>query len=95
MPWRRYILAAAVGLGVGFVLFYALAWVVSICVRYAQFSTRWWVAPVVVACVAAAVVAVLVARDSRRRDTETRCRKCGYILRGISEPRCPESGERI
>ncbi|MHC4442524.1 MAG: hypothetical protein ACYTF1_24085 [Planctomycetota bacterium] len=28
-------------------------------------------------------------------DGETRCRKCQYILRGISEPRCPECGERI
>ena len=28
-------------------------------------------------------------------DRETRCRKCGYILRGITEPRCPECGERI
>ena len=28
-------------------------------------------------------------------DDETRCRKCGYILRGISEPRCSECGERI
>ncbi len=28
-------------------------------------------------------------------DTETRCRKCGYILRGIPEPRCSECGERI
>ena len=28
-------------------------------------------------------------------DGETRCRKCGYILKGISEPRCPECGERI
>ncbi len=26
---------------------------------------------------------------------ETYCRKCGYILRGVSEPRCPECGERI
>ncbi len=26
---------------------------------------------------------------------ETRCRKCGYILRGITELRCPECGERI
>ncbi len=26
---------------------------------------------------------------------ETRCRVCGYILRGIPEPRCPECGERI
>jgi uncharacterized paraquat-inducible protein A len=28
-------------------------------------------------------------------DGETHCRKCHYILRGISEPRCPECGERI
>ena len=27
--------------------------------------------------------------------SETRCRKCNYILRGITEPRCPECGERI
>lgn len=30
-----------------------------------------------------------------RGDSETRCRKCGYILRGITEPRCSECGERI
>ena len=23
-----------------------------------------------------------------------RCRRCGYILRGLTEPRCPECGER-
>jgi hypothetical protein len=28
-------------------------------------------------------------------DNETHCRKCGYILRGISEPRCSECGELI
>jgi len=26
---------------------------------------------------------------------ETRCRKCGYILKGITEPRCSECGEQI
>ena len=26
---------------------------------------------------------------------QTRCRKCGCILRGITEPRCSECGERI
>ncbi len=26
---------------------------------------------------------------------ELRCRKCDYILRGITEPRCPECGEGI
>lgn len=30
-----------------------------------------------------------------RSPKETRCRKCGYILRGIREPRCPGCGERI
>jgi hypothetical protein len=28
-------------------------------------------------------------------DNETRCRKCHYILRGITKPRCPECGEKI
>ena len=31
----------------------------------------------------------------RSKDNETRCRKCNYILRGITEPRCPECGEAI
>lgn len=26
---------------------------------------------------------------------ETRCRKCRYILKGLSAPRCPECGEPI
>ena len=26
---------------------------------------------------------------------ETLCRRCGYILRGLTEPRCPECGEPI
>jgi len=30
-----------------------------------------------------------------RLDGETRCRKCGYILKGLTEPRCSECGERI
>lgn len=28
-------------------------------------------------------------------DPYTRCRKCGYILCGLSRPRCPECGEAI
>lgn len=28
-------------------------------------------------------------------DLQTRCRKCDYILAGITEPRCTECGERI
>jgi hypothetical protein len=40
---------------------------------------------------------VLTRRYGPRPDyeRETLCRRCGYILRGITEPRCPECGERI
>ena len=34
-------------------------------------------------------------RAKRDGEMETRCRKCQHILRGITEPRCPECGERI
>ena len=32
---------------------------------------------------------------SRLHVGETVCRKCGYILKGITKPRCSECGERI
>ena len=28
-------------------------------------------------------------------DGHLHCLKCGYVLKGLSEPRCPECGERI
>ena len=43
-----------------------------------------------------AVYGVLTLRwGPKASDNETRCRKCDYILRGITEPRCPECGEVI
>jgi zinc transporter ZupT len=45
--------------------------------------------------IALAVRAVLTKAYPAPADHETRCRKCGYILRGITEPRCSECGERI
>jgi heme A synthase len=38
---------------------------------------------------------LLVFLGRARGDHETHCRKCNHILRGISEPRCSECGERI
>lgn len=32
---------------------------------------------------------------TKGHDDELRCRKCQYILRGLTEPRCPECGEAI
>lgn len=32
---------------------------------------------------------------ARKIELETRCRRCGGILRGLTEPRCPACGEQI
>ena len=50
---------------------------------------------VVVAIIAVAIYAVLSRLRENQQLRETRCRRCGYILRGITEPRCSECGERI
>ena len=38
---------------------------------------------------------ILITIADIRRDTYTRCRQCDHILRGLSEPRCPECGTPI
>ena len=52
---------------------------------------------IVLACICITVYGLLTRRyyKSRLHVDETRCRKCGYILKGITEPRCSECGERI
>jgi hypothetical protein len=37
----------------------------------------------------------LLTRYLGSKPRETRCRKCGHLLRGLSEPRCPQCGEAI
>lgn len=51
-----------------------------------------WAVPAVIVGVAAYG---FLTHRVRSLGNETRCRRCGYILRGITEPRCPECGERI
>ena len=71
--------------------------------RLADSLPRPWGTLIVIGCVGAASSAItmiayglLTRRFGPKEDhTETRCRKCGYILRGITEPRCPECGEVI
>ena len=38
---------------------------------------------------------VFALRRRRVHDGLTRCGSCGYILKGLSEPRCPECGQRL
>jgi hypothetical protein len=41
------------------------------------------------------VYELLFGRQAAPEDGESRCRRCSYILRGLSAPRCPECGEPI
>ncbi len=50
---------------------------------------------VVFAAPTAAAVLMHVLTPSEPKDGHTRCGKCGYILKGLTEPRCSECGERI
>jgi hypothetical protein len=54
-----------------------------------------WLLPIVGLAFIVYGVLTRLAGPSLPRDPETRCRRCNYILRGLSEPRCPECGERI
>ena len=48
------------------------------------------------AVVAAGVAFVVACLRHARQDVEhLRCLNCGYILKGLSEPRCPECGRQI
>jgi len=52
-----------------------------------------WIVPTIIVGVLAFAVITYYLKSPTSR--ETLCRKCGHILRGITEPRCPECGERI
>lgn len=61
-----------------------------------RFVAGWvvWQLPIVL--LALLVYSLLTTRyPSRTQFDETRCRKCNYILRGLTQPRCPECGEAI
>jgi hypothetical protein len=57
-----------------------------------------WVSLFAVGCLPSLLTLAIVGafpRNGPANQRETCCRQCGYILRGISEPRCPECAERI
>ena len=46
-------------------------------------------------CALAIVVYWRLRRRTYWLEGESLCRRCGYVLRGLPKPRCPECGERI
>jgi len=106
MPWPRFILVVVVGsLLVSASIFLLGPRVFNATQAVSAGLLPQWMPDVVSAflvdvpalliCTVPAVAVTALVALHRRRDDDCRCRKCGYILRGISEPRCPECGERI
>ncbi len=46
-------------------------------------------------CPLSVLTFALLSRARATDDGETHCRRCGYILRGLSQARCPECGETV
>ena len=104
--WLRSVYAVGIVLILYLLLvcYVAPSWSVSILNALTPYFGRQGAAFAMMAIAGAfpAVVAVGVftfvdryARAQRDGEMETRCRKCRHILRGITEPQCPECGERI
>ncbi len=74
----------------------ALAWLYAGYLGYQNWSVQavFIILPITLTACALFGWVVLVVTHVRG-DDETRCRKCRHILRGLSQPRCPECGESI
>ena len=63
------------------------------------FHLAWTYLPIIIPYLIAFALAMplyhFLARPPHVEDGFTRCGDCGHILKGLSEPRCPECGLRI
>ncbi len=95
--WLRIIVsvivAAIAGLALhwAYTLLFIRGWTSSIprWLFFVSFAVAFVPGPII----ATVLAHVLTPRE--KKDGHTRCGKCGYILKGLTEPRCSECGERI
>ncbi len=91
--WLRIIVSVIVGGIAGFAV-YRLGLIVMS--RSGSADQRWFF--LLSIFLTGPIIATVLARvltPKARLDGHTRCGKCGYILKGLTEPRCSECGERI
>ena len=94
--WLRIIVSVIVGGIAGVASYVGSSAVISLLAG----RTGYWhvillMPTVFLAAPATAAVLVHVLTPKVLLDGHTRCGKCGYILKGLTEPRCSECGERI
>ncbi len=94
--WLRIIVSVIVGGIVGFALYIWGTVVVSR--RGGPLAQGWYATLFLSVFLASPIVATVLAHmltPKEMKDGHTRCGKCGYILKGLTEPRCSDCGERI
>ena len=95
--WLRIIVSVSVAVIAGSALYWAYTllilqgWTSSIprWLFFVSFAVAFVPGPII------ATVLVHTLTPKERLDGHTRCGKCGYILKGLTEPRCSECGEQI
>ncbi|MHC4671729.1 MAG: hypothetical protein ACYTF1_02260 [Planctomycetota bacterium] len=94
--WRGTI-AVVTGSVCGFSFQYFLGWIIEFVVVRTDELCAALLLMFMPTALLAIVVFLMLTRlyGPKYIDPNTRCRKCGYILRGIPEPRCSECGEKI
>ncbi len=94
--WLRIIVSVIVGGIAGYAVYRLGTVVIS---RSGGPAQRWFVMFFLLSIFSTGpIVATVLAHVLTPRETKgghTRCGKCGYILKGLTEPRCSECGERI
>ncbi len=89
MRTANRVITAALGLAA------AAAWVFTVLQARARYTVPAAYLACAITLTAVACYGWFLVWLGDRRDRETRCRRCGYILRGLREPRCPECGEPV
>ena len=93
--WLRIIVSVIVGGIAGFALYIGSAAVLSPGAMASGWRLTLFFSAVFLGSPIATAVLMHVLTPREVKDEHTRCGKCGYILKGLTEPRCSECGERI
>ena len=92
--WLR-IIVSVVGGGIASVAFFYVWSELVFTVVGAVSVPRFFWPPLLLAGPTATAVLLHMLTPREKKDDHTRCGKCGYILKGLTEPRCSECGEKI
>ena len=92
--WLRIMVAVVVG-GIASVAFLRVGAELVFTVVGAEPFPGFFIFTAFLAGPTATAVLLHMLTPREKKDGHTRCGKCGYILKGLSEPRCSECGEQI